>query len=88
MNEACRNTRNKQLQNGNQADAGHLKEIAETFMRLQQRRHIADYDSSKRWTRTEVLNDIKRASDAFDSWKVIRKETIADDFLLQLLIQR
>jgi len=78
----------KQLHNANHAAIGHLKEIAETFMRLQQRRHTADYDSSKRWTRTEVLNDVKRASDAFDSWKDIRKETIADDFLLQLLIQR
>jgi hypothetical protein len=65
-----------------------LREIAETFMRLQQRRHTADCDSSKRWTRTEVLTDIERAAATFDSWKVIGKEAIADDFPLRLLIQR
>jgi len=88
MNDACRNAKNKQFQNANQAAVRHLRDIAENFMRLQQDRHTADYDSSKRWTRKEVLTDIERAAAAFDSWKVIRKETIADDFLLQLLIQR
>ncbi len=57
-------------------------------MQLQQHRHTADYDNSKKWTRTEVLAHVELAAAAFDSWRVIGKKPLADDFLLQLLIQR
>lgn len=66
----------------------HLKSIAATFTQLQQHRPAADYDNSRKWTRTEVLTHIELVEAAFDSWSVISGEPIAADFLLQLLIQR
>jgi hypothetical protein len=36
-------------------------------MQLQQDRHTADYDNSKRWTRKEVLTDIELAQGAFET---------------------
>jgi uncharacterized protein (UPF0332 family) len=88
MNDACRKTNSRHFPNPNHANVRHLKTIANTFMQLQQHRHTADYDNSKRWTRNEVLTHIELAAAAFDSWNIIHSEPIADDFLLQLLIQR
>jgi len=88
MNDACAKTRGKQFPNPNHTSVRHLRTIANTFIQLQQYRHTADYDNSKKWTRTEVLAQIELAAVAFDSWNAIAKETIAEDFLLQLLIQR
>jgi hypothetical protein len=51
-------------------------------------RHLADYDHAGSWTRTEVLSYIEMANLAFSSWKAIQNEAIAEDFLLQLLVQR
>lgn len=65
-----------------------MKAIANTFVALQQHRHDADYDNSKKWARTEVLTQIDSVQAAFDSWNLIAGEQIAEDFLLQLLIQR
>jgi uncharacterized protein (UPF0332 family) len=58
MHEACKKTNDKSFLNPNHANVKHLKHIANTFMQLQQHRHTADYDNSKRWTRTEVLAPI------------------------------
>jgi uncharacterized protein (UPF0332 family) len=88
MKEACRNTTKKQFQNPNRTNVQHLKNIANAFILLQQERHSADYDNSKKWSRTEVLAHIDTASAAFNSWNVISHDPIAEDFLLQLLIQR
>jgi uncharacterized protein (UPF0332 family) len=88
MNDACTKTRGKQFPHPNHASVRHLKTIANTFIQLQQNRHTADYDNSKKWTRTEVLGHIELAALSFDSWKAIGRETIAEDFLLQLLVQR
>jgi uncharacterized protein (UPF0332 family) len=88
MNDACTKTRNKQFPNPNHASVGHLRIVASTFIQLQQFRHSADYDNSKNWTRTEVLAHIELTAAAFDSWNAIAKDLIAEDFLLQLLVQR
>ncbi len=88
MNDACIKTRGKQFPNPNHASVRHLRTIANAFIQLQQYRHRADYDNSKKWTRTEVLGHIELAAVAFDSWNAIAREPIAEDFLLQLLIQR
>lgn len=88
MHEACKKTNGKQFPSPNHAKVRHLKSIANTFMQLQQHRHTADYDNSKRWTRTEVLTHIELAAAAFDSWDTISREEIAEDFLLQLLLKR
>jgi uncharacterized protein (UPF0332 family) len=88
MSTACVRTRGDQFPNVSPTSGTHLRRIARTFVELQQLRHLADYDNSRSWTRIEVLSYIEMASLAFVSWKAIENETIAENFLLQLLIQR
>jgi uncharacterized protein (UPF0332 family) len=75
----------------NSPDAKHpsfpnLQTVASNFMQLQQHRQDADYDNSKKWTRTEVRAQVELAAAAFESWNRIKGEPIAGDFLLRLLI--
>jgi uncharacterized protein (UPF0332 family) len=65
----------------------HLYTIVETFIQAQQQRHTADYDNSRQWTRTEVLAQIGAVHAAFQSWKAIRKDDLAQDFLVHLLVR-
>lgn len=88
MNSVCAKTSREQFSSATHASVQNLKAVANTFIELQQHRHTADYDNSKKWTRTEVLAQIDSARAAFDSWDAIADEQIAADFLLQLLIQR
>jgi uncharacterized protein (UPF0332 family) len=88
MNSACTKTSREQFSNATQMSVQHLKTVANTFIELQQHRHTADYDNSRKWARTEVLAQIDSVQAAFDSWNVIADEQIAEDFLLQLLMQR
>jgi uncharacterized protein (UPF0332 family) len=88
MNQACKKTNDKAFPNPTAVNVRNLKRLANIFMQLQQQRHTADYDNSKRWGRTEVLSQIDMAQEAFDNWTAIRGEEIAKDFLLQLLIER
>jgi hypothetical protein len=62
--------------------------IARTFIELQERRHIADYDNSKNWSPQETLAVLDRASDAFDAWRTIRGHDAAQDFLLDLFLPK
>jgi hypothetical protein len=65
-----------------------LKTVADAFIRLQDFRHDADYDTSFELAPTAALAQIALASDAFVSWDAIRKEKIAQDYLLSLLVNR
>ena len=65
----------------------HLYAVLDTFIQAQQQRHTADYDNSKQWTRTEVLTQIAAVSAAFQSWKTIRNQDLAQDFLVYLLVR-
>jgi uncharacterized protein (UPF0332 family) len=64
-----------------------LRAVATAFTQLQQDRNAADYDSSRQWSRSDVLGQIQLAASAFENWKVIRNEQIAQDYLLSLLIK-
>ena len=88
MKVACGRTSGRQSPHSDSASGKHLRNVARTFVDLQELRHEADYDNSRVWTRTEVLEDIKLVRLAFASWHAIERETTAEDFLLQLLIQR
>ena len=59
--------------------------VATAFSDLQQLRHEADYDMTRRFTRQEVLALIGDAERAFEDWKEIRKSVQADTFLVGLL---
>lgn len=65
----------------------HLNVIAETFVQMYQQRQIADYDNSKKWGRTDVLQKIDSVEAAFQSWHVIRAEAEAQNFLVTLLLR-
>jgi len=65
-----------------------LRTVADAFIRLQDFRHRADYENTFTLTPIEALRQIALACDAFASWNTIRKERIAQDYLLALLIHR
>jgi uncharacterized protein (UPF0332 family) len=88
MKEACKRTNNAAFPAASQTQVRSLKRIATIFVRLQQQRETADYDNAIRWSRTEALAQIDMAQEAFDLWSAIRGEAMAEDFLLQLLIQK
>lgn len=65
----------------------HLNVIAETFVQMYQQRQIADYDNSRKWGRTDVLQKIDSVESAFQSWDEIRNEGDAQNFLVTLLLK-
>ncbi len=65
-----------------------LRDVARTFVDLQQARHDADYDRSVTFIRTDVLQKIALANSAFSNWKAIHSNQNARVFLAALLLQR
>ena len=65
-----------------------LKALAHSFAGLQEARHTADYDASRKWSRTEALRMIEQADTAFGIWRAIQNEAIAQGYLLSLLTGR
>lgn len=64
-----------------------LKTVAQAFVQLQEKRHIADYDNGVTWTPIESLREVTTASKAFQVWASIRDENIAQEYLVSLLIK-
>ena len=62
-----------------------LERVAATFRYLQDRRHEADYDLSRSFTRLETLDLYYRAGRAFDDWRAVTGTLQADTFLVGLL---
>lgn len=67
--------------------AKNLYTVVDAFVGAYEQRQKADYDNSKQWTRTEVLAQIATVEVAFESWRQIRDEDMAQDFLLRLLVK-
>lgn len=65
-----------------------LRNIANTFVVLQEARHDADYDLSFPIDRVNVLQKIALVEKAFDDWKVVCKRHNSVTFLAALLLQR
>jgi uncharacterized protein (UPF0332 family) len=65
-----------------------LKLVADSFVKLQQARHTADYDNSHVWSRTQVWDVISEAEDATAAWSNIREKETAQDYLLDLMGSR
>ena len=65
-----------------------LISVAKTFAQLQEKRVTADYANTTFWTLTEALAQVKSAEQAFSTWKTIREERIAQEYLVSLLIKR
>ena len=66
---------------------GNLRDVAKRFIQLQDNRHIADYDGTVVWTKTDALDEVRKAELAFRAWLSIRHSKIAQDYLVSLLIK-
>ena len=62
-----------------------LINVAATFVDLQEARHEADYDTTRRFSRQEVVDLVDRADRAFSDWAVVRQTVQADTYLAGLL---
>lgn len=56
-----------------------LKTVAQAFVQLQDKRHIADYHNGIRWTPVESLREVATARKAFQIWASIRNQDLAQD---------
>jgi uncharacterized protein (UPF0332 family) len=65
-----------------------LNIVAKNFIQLQHYRHTADYDNSKEWSRTDVVNVLTLATEAFQAWMEIRESDAAQDFVLLLFLPK
>jgi uncharacterized protein (UPF0332 family) len=61
-----------------------LKRVIEAFGQLQEDRHSADYNVARIWSRTDVINTVAIADEAFKAWRNVRKETMAQDHLMTM----
>ena len=64
-----------------------LKQVAQSFVQLQDKRHTADYDNATFWTLNQALTEVTTAANAFAAWKSIQNENIAQNYLVSLLIK-
>jgi uncharacterized protein (UPF0332 family) len=63
-----------------------LRSVAETFVLLQEARHLADYDNTIPWTQMEARERIAEVKDAFQNWEQNRMHPAPNEYLLSLLI--
>jgi hypothetical protein len=66
----------------------HLKVVAEAFSKAQQNRLDADYNLLREWQPNQVLLLIEAVERAFASWKMVRSEAVAKDYLFSMLPTR
>jgi hypothetical protein len=73
------------LQVGNNAEA---RTIAENFIDLQEQRHAADYDLSRRFSRQDADVAADQAQEAIEAWNTLKSqhEKLALLFALSLML--
>jgi uncharacterized protein (UPF0332 family) len=62
----------------------HLHTVTDVFIQVQQKREEADYDTGKEWNETDALAQIETVATAFESWRAIRDEPVAQAYLVSL----
>jgi hypothetical protein len=62
-----------------------LRSVARAFRELQLQRHLADYSNATKWDRIKASAKVNQAKSAFNDWKLIRNEFIAQKYLVSLL---
>lgn len=65
-----------------------LQQVAETFVELQERRHDADYNVARSFTRSEVADLVAQVKQAFLNWQSVRGDPVAGIYLTALLLWR
>lgn len=68
--------------------ASDLKNVAETFVTLQEARHQADYDLSTKFSRIDVVGYIDITEIAFADWTTAKTTANAKIFLMDLLLRK
>ena len=63
-----------------------LVRVATAFVELQDRRHDADYNLARVFTRPEARNSVAETKNTFALWNGLRAAPIARPFLLLLLV--
>ena len=64
-----------------------LLSVAEAFIELQTDRHLADYDAVNPFSRTQAFKLLGSAEQAFLDLDAVRGDPLAEEFLLDLLMQ-
>lgn len=67
---------------------GKLFDVVQAFVDLQEARHDADYNPTKRWNRLDVMNHVQTARQAFADWAAIRHSPDAAVFVVALVLQK
>jgi uncharacterized protein (UPF0332 family) len=70
-----------QPQGGGYTTPPDMKSVANTFVRLQQARHEANYDLSRKFRRQEALAFVESARQAFEAWERVRRTDDARVYL-------
>lgn len=65
-----------------------LKEVAQAFVQLHDKREKADYDNATYWSHTESLSEVTLAAKTYVTWDSIRNEPIAQTYVASLLVKR
>jgi hypothetical protein len=63
----------------------HLHTVTDAFIQVQQKREEADSYTGKEWSQTDVVTQLNAVAAAFESWKTIREEPVAQAYLVSLL---
>lgn len=63
-----------------------LVQVARAFVELQDRRHDADYNLARAFTRAEARDQVAETRTAFSLWEGLRTAPIAKPFLLLFLV--
>lgn len=69
---------------GPQAVPTELRLVAQTFARLQEQRHQADYNLSRHWIRYDVIVTLSDLDVAFAAWRRVQRDPLARLFLALL----
>jgi uncharacterized protein (UPF0332 family) len=90
LKEACMDFRNPSAPQRLQSLLGasissDLRTFADTFLDLQEQRHLADYDTTLKLSQTAVKSAVVKAEAAFARWKTIRSTDEANVFLAALV---
>lgn len=64
----------------------HLKLICKTFIKLQELRHLADYDTSQQFSMGQTLELIRDTERAFAAWDIVRNSDEARLYLACFLL--
>ena len=59
--------------------------LAGIFVGLQDKRHEADYDTSRQWTFTRAAKEVLAGKRAFQLWDKIENAKIAQEYRVSLL---